>query len=612
MSLRFSPSRGAAALVLNSMVRGPAGPGGIAGGTANDFLIKNSNANYDASWVGSLAAKSALGLATVTTDNAIPRFNGTGGETQNSGVTIDDDDNISSAGIGIRNASSPQLVVVNTTNPGQHGYGGFIRFECYNDAGVLKDAAQLNGGFVSVTAGNEQGDIDFAIYRNGVIEVVALTGPQGHTGSYGCFGPEVGAQWIFGSDNQGWMGAYLSGSASGTNLLNTDSVANYLQWGGAGLSAYTNSKLIDRSSSGTSGFIYNRLYSADGNPAIYLGGYSDVTNVYQGNAHTFKNRNGGTTFGFWDSTGLNIYGSSSGSTILTAAASASGTLTLPSATDTLVGRATTDTLTNKTLTSPTINGGSASALTTLGVRSTGSGAFDLRFQNTENLTANRALTVTLNDAGRTLSLAGNVTFGGSFTTSNNLTFSTVGATNVTLPTSGTLSALGGMNTWTAAQTITVSGAVQALTINGDWQNSNGILKINANSGQQFSGLTVQNNGTVKGYFFHDNTASAVYVSSAASDPIVFAMSATSEVARIGATGAPIFASASAIPAGGTAGLGVRVSSTSNFGVFFGSGVPTLSAAKGSLYLRSDGSTTNDRAYINTNGSTTWTALTTAA
>lgn len=68
----------------------------------------------------------------------------------------------------------------------------------------------------------------------------------------------------------------------------------------------------------------------------------------------------------------------------------------------------------------------------------------------------------------------------------------------------------------------------------------------------------------------------------------------------------------AIPAGGTAGVGVAFSSTSNFGVFFGSGAPSLAAAKGSLYLRSDGSTTNDRAYINTNGGSTWTALTTVA
>jgi hypothetical protein len=68
----------------------------------------------------------------------------------------------------------------------------------------------------------------------------------------------------------------------------------------------------------------------------------------------------------------------------------------------------------------------------------------------------------------------------------------------------------------------------------------------------------------------------------------------------------------AIPAGGTAGSGYKLSSTANFGVFFGSGVPTLSAAKGSLYLRSDGTTINDRMYVNTNGSTTWTAVITAA
>lgn len=68
----------------------------------------------------------------------------------------------------------------------------------------------------------------------------------------------------------------------------------------------------------------------------------------------------------------------------------------------------------------------------------------------------------------------------------------------------------------------------------------------------------------------------------------------------------------AIPAGGTAAKGYLFSSTSNFGVFFGSGAPTLSAAQGSLYLRSDGSSTSTRAYVNTNGSTTWTNITTAA
>jgi hypothetical protein len=48
------------------------------------------------------------------------------------------------------------------------------------------------------------------------------------------------------------------------------------------------------------------------------------------------------------------------------------------------------------------------------------------------------------------------------------------------------------------------------------------------------------------------------------------------------------------------------------GVFAGFGAPTFSAMKGSLYLRTDGSSTSTRAYINTDGAGTWTAVTTAA
>ena len=81
---------------------------------------------------------------------------------------------------------------------------------------------------------------------------------------------------------------------------------------------------------------------------------------------------------------------------------------------------------------------------------------------------------------------------------------------------------------------------------------------------------------------------------------------------ISATGNIRLLAATSVPAGGTAGAGLLMSSTTNLGVFFGSGAPTLSAAKGSLYLRTDGSTTSTRMYVNTDASTTWTAVTTAA
>jgi hypothetical protein len=44
----------------------------------------------------------------------------------------------------------------------------------------------------------------------------------------------------------------------------------------------------------------------------------------------------------------------------------------------------------------------------------------------------------------------------------------------------------------------------------------------------------------------------------------------------------------------------------------GSGVPTLSAPKGSLYLRTDGTGVADRLYVATDAVGTWTAVSTAA
>lgn len=58
----------------------------------------------------------------------------------------------------------------------------------------------------------------------------------------------------------------------------------------------------------------------------------------------------------------------------------------------------------------------------------------------------------------------------------------------------------------------------------------------------------------------------------------------------------------------------KISIGDNVEILSGSGSPNgvVSAPKGSLFLRTDGTTTNNRAYINTDGGTTWTALTTIA
>ena len=83
------------------------------------------------------------------------------------------------------------------------------------------------------------------------------------------------------------------------------------------------------------------------------------------------------------------------------------------------------------------------------------------------------------------------------------------------------------------------------------------------------------------------------------------------VTTLAATGNVTADSATALVAGGASAF-IATNTANNMGIYVGSGAPTVSAAQGSLYLRSDGSSTSTRAYINTNGTTGWAAITTAS
>jgi hypothetical protein len=100
-----------------------------------------------------------------------------------------------------------------------------------------------------------------------------------------------------------------------------------------------------------------------------------------------------------------------------------------------------------TISTPSMSGGTHTAITTLGIRDT-SAAFDVNLAATSStiISAGRTLTFDVVNADRTIKLGGNISLGGAITTANSLTttgnftlsIATTAATSVTLPTSGTL------------------------------------------------------------------------------------------------------------------------------------------------------------------------------
>ena len=85
------------------------------------------------------------------------------------------------------------------------------------------------------------------------------------------------------------------------------------------------------------------------------------------------------------------------------------------------------------------------------------------------------------------------------------------------------------------------------------------------------------------------------------------------LASVSASGAASVLTGTAPAAAAATPVGLKMSSTANLGLFFGTGAPsgTVAAAKGSLYINTTATTTTSRLYINTDGSTTWATFTTS-
>ena len=133
------------------------------------------------------------------------------------------------------------------------------------------------------------------------------------------------------------------------------------------------------------------------------------------------------------------------------------------------------------------------------------------------------------------------------------------------------------------------------TFNGPVRSENGFqtISINATTG------TVTTTATF---------GAATSVTSLAATTVAATGAVTA--ASVSATGNVTADSNVALVAGGASAF-IATNTAVGMGVYVGSGAPTIAAAKGSIYLRSDGSSTSTRLYVS-DGSTTWIAVTTAS
>lgn len=142
--------------------------------------------------------------------------------------------------------------------------------------------------------------------------------------------------------------------------------------------------------------------------------------------------------------------------------------------------------------------------------------------------------------------------------------------------------------------------------------TNPSLQVDASTASAATGLKVTSAAAAAGVAvaaISSGTNENLTVDAKGSGTITLASVSTGNVV-IGPTGKLVMAGT--LTAGGLLTNAVQIA-TSGPLIYSGSGAPSISAAvKGSLYLRSDGSSTSTRAYIASDTAGTWTAITTAA
>jgi len=142
------------------------------------------------------------------------------------------------------------------------------------------------------------------------------------------------------------------------------------------------------------------------------------------------------------------------------------------------------------------------------------------------------------------------------------------------------------------------------------QSTNAPFDIFGDGTNCFVHFASDTSATIQGEFFASETFGAVRFGSGTNHPVQLGSNGTERM-RLDGGGDITIRSDIATPAGGSTSARLLFGTTAGFGIYYGSGAPTVSAASGSIYIRTDNAGASLRLYSNTTGSTTWAAITSA-
>lgn len=308
---------------LNDFVGGGTVTNIPVGGDAADILTKSSSADYDVEWenIGTiLASVGSTGTGVVVLQTSPT-------------ITTPHISSIVNTGTLTLPTSTDTLIGKATTDT--------LTNKTFDTAGT-GNSLSING--VAATANTGTGAVVRASSPTlttpalGTPSAIVLTSGTGLPVSTGISGLGTGVATFLATPSSANLGTALTDkTGTGVNVFATTPTLVTPVLGVATATSVNKVAITAPASSAT-------LTIPDG--VTLTGPASSGTAMTLGNTETVT---GIKTFGSAGAVGrLKVAGTTSGSTVLDATATASGTLTLPAATDTLVGKATTDTFTNKT------------------------------------------------------------------------------------------------------------------------------------------------------------------------------------------------------------------------------------------------------------------------